>query len=599
MSAAPTTYYASSDSPREPARQSSHTRRGLELLGVFAAYVVAGKIGLAVPFTSGNVSPFWPPAGIALAALLVLGNRVWPAIALGAFLVNFLTGINPVAAGGIAFGNTLGPFCGAWLLRRVPDFQPSFTRVRDVLRVTVFGALCGPAISATVGVTILRLAGVHAWSGFATAQLVWCLGDAMGVLIVAPLVLTFTGVRSIQDKRRSAEFAALLLGAIIAALMVFDPRLGEVSADVFAFAVFPFVLWGAIRFEATGAATVTFLISGVAVRGMAHGFAPFIRSHALQNAMLLQAFLGVTAISGMMLAAAIAERAQLERKQSAMEALEQSEKKYRAIVETACEGIWKIDAELKTSFVNDRMAEMLGYTSREMLGRPLTDFMFESDHERKLSQLQRRRRGMAEQLETRYRRKNGSVLWARIATSPMLGPDGNFEGALAMVSDIGEEKRAEAEASRSQRTIQLLSQAIEQTADSVVITDCNGLIEYVNPAFEATTGYGRAEVIGRTPRILKSGVHDQMIYQRLWKQVLAGETFRGTLANRKKSGECYWTEQTITSIRDAAGEITHFVSVHKDLTELSPAGRAGVAVAAGARGAAAFLCEHSAVGSGL
>jgi len=501
-----------------------------------------------------------------LAAMLIFGYRIWPAVALGAFTVNFFTGIPHVAAAGIALGNTVGPLCGAWLLRQLPRFQPSLTRLRDVLGMSTLGALCGTAVSATVGAGVLFLTGVNAWSGFASMWLMWWLGDAMGVLIVTPLVLTFTGLKSIREDRQGFEFACLLLGAAGSALAIFDSRLGLMHAGMFAFGVFPFVLWGAIRFETAGAAVVSFLISAIAVWGTARGFGPFIKGNAFQNATLLQSFLGVTSVSGIILAAVIAERAQLIREQSTHEALEQSEKSYRGIVETAYEGIWKVDTNFITSFVNGRMAELLGYTAAEMLGRPLFDFLFESDIEQKRSELQRRQWGVSEQLETRYRKKDGSVLWARVATSPIIGEDGRFEGALAMISDITEQKRTEAEGRRSQETISLLSRAVEQTADSVVITDPRGSIEYVNPAFEATTGYGRAETLGKTPAVLKSGLHDKEFYGRLWDQILRGEAFRGTLVNRKKSGELYWTEQTITPIKDGAGLITHFVSVLKDMT---------------------------------
>jgi len=565
MNAAARTAYSSSETRLNLLQSHGKRRRTWELVCVLAAYILAGEIGLAVPFTSGNISPLWPPAGVALAAMVILGHRIWPAVALGAFIVNFFTGIPHLAAVGIALGNTVGPLCGASFLRQLPRFQPSLTRLRDVLGMTILGAGCGTAVSATVGAGVLFLAGVNAWSGFASAWLMWWLGDAMGVLIVTPLVLTFTGLMSIREDRRLVEFACLLLGAVGSALVIFDPRLGLMRADVFAFGVFPFVLWGALRFEAPGAAIVSFLISAITVWGTVHGFDPFIKGKALQNATLLQSFLGVTSVSGMVLAAVIAERAQLIRQQSTHEALERSEKSYRGIVETAYEGIWKVDTNFITSFVNRRMAELLGYTVEEMLGRPVFDFLFESGIEQKRSDLQRRR-GVSEQ-ETRYRKKDGSVLWARVATSPIIGEDGDFEGALAMVSDITEQKRTEAEACRSREMISLLSRAVEQTADSVVITDREGTIQYVNPAFEATTGYGRAEAVGKTPRILKSGLHDKEFYSRLWDQILEGGTFRGTLVNRKKSGELYWTEQTITPIKDSADAITHFVSVLKDITE--------------------------------
>jgi PAS domain S-box-containing protein len=548
-------------------KQRRKRPRALDLVYVFSACAVAGVAGLAVPFTSGNVSPLWPPAGVALAAFLLFGYRIWPAVTLAAFLVNFFTAVPPVAALGMAAANTVGPLCGALLLRRLPGFHPSLTRLRDVLGLAILGAFCGTAISATIGAAVLFLTGVNAWSGFASMWRVWWLGDAMGVLIVAPLVLTVVRLMYIRETRRRWQLALLLTGAVASTLFIFDPRLGLMRADAFAFGVFPFVLWGAIQFEAAGAALVTFLITAIAEWGTAHGTGPFIRGNPFQNATLLQSFIGVIAISGMVLAAVIAERAQLIREQSTQEALERSEKTYRGIVETAYEGIWKVDADFVTSFVNGRMAELLGYTPEEMIGKPLFDFLFPSDVMHKWGDIERRRRGIKEKLVTRYRKKDGSVLWARVATSPVLSEDGAFEGALAMVSDMTEQRLAEMEGSRLRSRINLLFRAVEQTADSVLITNREGAIEYVNPAFEATTGYGPEEAIGQTPKILKSNLHNKEFYSRLWGRILEGETFRGTLINRKRSGELFLAEQTISPIKDSSGAITHFVSVLKDVTE--------------------------------
>jgi sigma-B regulation protein RsbU (phosphoserine phosphatase) len=113
-----------------------------------------------------------------------------------------------------------------------------------------------------------------------------------------------------------------------------------------------------------------------------------------------------------------------------------------------------------------------------------------------------------------------------------------------------------------------LSSAVEQTADSIIITDTRGVIEYVNPAFEQTTGYPASEVLGKTPSVLKSGHHDERFYRELWEQILSGKPFRGTIINRRKSGELYWAEQTITPIKNDQKQITHFVSVLKDISEL-------------------------------
>lgn len=153
----------------------------------------------------------------------------------------------------------------------------------------------------------------------------------------------------------------------------------------------------------------------------------------------------------------------------------------------------------------------------------------------------------------------GPATRARVSGSRDFPPaDVGFRGCVACVERVGTLRQRHG----------LVLRAVEQTADSVVITDRRGIIEWVNPAFEATTGYTAAEAIGTTPRLLKSGVHDDRFYGELWRGLLAGTPFVGEIVNRKKSGELYRSQQSITPMTDAAGEITHFVSVLKDVTEL-------------------------------
>lgn len=181
----------------------------LRLTLVFVLYFVAGKLGLSVPFTSGNVSPVWPASGVALAAVLLWGYEVWPAIALAAFFVNFLTPIPTSSCVGLALGNTSSALVGAYLVRRFIHDKPSFERLRDVAGLMAFGAAVAPMVAASVGVTILLLTHVHAWSGFGTAWRVWWLGDAMGVLIIAPLF--FTTSRGLTSFKKSGSIEPLVL----------------------------------------------------------------------------------------------------------------------------------------------------------------------------------------------------------------------------------------------------------------------------------------------------------------------------------------------------------------------------------------------------
>lgn len=176
--------------------------------------------------------------------------------------------------------------------------------------------------------------------------------------------------------------------------------------------------------------------------------------------------------------------------------------------------------------------------------------------------LSRAARGEEVIRELIFVRNNATGLesWVRTSSRPLKDASGCVCGAVAVFFDSTELQRLVEQTS-------LLSLAVEQTADSVVITDIKGIIEYVNPAFETTTGYTSKEALGKTPAILKSGQQDSAFYAELWKQLLGGESFRGTLVNRRKMGELYWAEQTITPMTNAEGRITHFVSLLKDVTE--------------------------------
>lgn len=150
--------------------------------------------------------------------------------------------------------------------------------------------------------------------------------------------------------------------------------------------------------------------------------------------------------------------------------------------------------------------------------------------------------------------------WIRVNGWPLRDAAGLVSGGVVTLNDFSAGRKA-------LQTLLLLAQVVEQTADGVVVTDTQGLIQYVNPAFEVTSGYSKDEVVGKTPRVLKSGLHDAEFYRQIWARLVEGQSVKGMVINRKKTGELYWAQQTITPMQDESGQLTHFVSVLQDITQ--------------------------------
>jgi PAS domain S-box-containing protein len=420
--------------------------RAAELLAVMALYFATGKIGLTVPFTADNVSPVWPAAGVALGAILLRGRQVWPGIAAGAFLVNFFSPGARAAALVIAVGSTLSPLVSNALLQR--SVTP-IRRLSDVLRL-IGSAGVGTAISALIGPTALFLTGARFWSGLPTAMVVWWVGDMLGCLLVVPLIVNFA---ELKMKRRQLPELLLLVACLLTSSQLLFQQSSSMGA-VFGFFLMPFIIWGAVRFSIAGAALSSCLVSAFAVWQTGRGFGLFAVygtwAHHIES---LEMFMAVLSISGLCLAAVIAERDTVEAALAREEKLHRTQEQYQRIVETTNDGVWMLDGEFRTTFVNDRTAEMLGFTPKEMLGRPLFDFLFPEDLPEKQADLERRRRGIREVFYNRCRKKDGSEMWALVSTNPVFADNGEFTGVLAMLKDVTLLRKTEETLRRNEKLI--------------------------------------------------------------------------------------------------------------------------------------------------
>ncbi len=287
--------------------RSQALRRGtstiVQILGVAAAYYVAARIGLLLQEVRGQVTPLWPPTGVALVCLFLLGGRIWPGISLGALLVNAPIGPSVSAVIAIATGNTLAPLCAYWMLRAVA-FRTELNRLRDGLSLVTLGAMAGMLVSATIGSVALLTANAIPADNFWAVWSVWWTGDAMGVLVFAPLLLFLRMARWPRGVpvRWWVEAVALLVGTVIVTLAV-----TRVSLDLL-FLIFPLLIWAALRFQLGGATLCVLIASILMIRASAIGSGPFAGHDLLARMITLQAFNGSAALTGLLLAAVTTER---------------------------------------------------------------------------------------------------------------------------------------------------------------------------------------------------------------------------------------------------------------------------------------------------
>ena len=452
--------------PKDQSR--SDYRYVLQLAFVFALYFGAGKLGLAVPFTSSNVSPIWPAAGVAVAAVLIWGIQIAPAIAFAAFLVNFLTPVPTFASIAIGLGNASSAVIAGYFLKHVADFETSLPRLKDVLRLVVVAAVLATAVAASVGVTALTLVDAKAWTGYGSAWRIWWLGDAMGVLVVAPLLLTGRDLLRVRRGWRVLEACLLSIAILVTSAAIFSPWT-TVRDDVLAFVVFPFIIWAALRFRVAGAAVAVLLSASFAVWGTAHGFGPFVNHTPLHNAMLLQVFVAMTALTGLILAAVINEREHigeafesekqlLSESESAKEKLEELVKErtqeleqntaqlaYQArLLDLANDAIFIRNAADKISYWNEGAERLYGWASEEVLNRSVHEILRTAFPVPLLEILETDRW----EGELRHTTKYGYQITVSSRWTTLRDRNGKSEGWLEINTDITARKRAEEAARR-------------------------------------------------------------------------------------------------------------------------------------------------------
>src|SRR5262245_8837100 len=554
-------YHPSQRPSAEPVRRSGWARYLVQWALLAGVYFGAAKLGLTMAFVAEQVTAVWPPTGIALAALLVLGYWNWPGIALGAFLANATANEPLGTVAGITLGNTLEALAGAWLLRRLVGFDRALERVQDVLGLVVLGAGLSTMVSATLGTTSLCLGGVKPWTAYAAIWSVWWLGDAMGNLVVAPLLLTWAGWQRISWRpRRVAEAAILLLALVAVSLVIFTGPTVPFSFHPLAYTVFPFMIWAALRFGQPAATLMTFAASTIAIGSTVRGYGPFAAPTTHESLILLQIFTGVVAITTLVLAAVTIER------ERAKQAAQQSRDELNLTLEATRVGTWNWDRSTDKVCWSDNLEAIHGVAPGTFGGtfEVFLESVYPEDRDKVLRAIQRAlATGKDYEIEYRSVCSDRTLRWMGGRGRMVCDAAGRPLRMQGICSDITLRKEAE---ESLQQSYDLLRAVIEGTTDAIFVKDRQGRYLMMNTAGARFLGKTVAEVIGKDDTDLFSAETARAIMEGDRRIMATGEiqTYDdvGTAAGVTRT---YLT--TKGPYRDAQSNVAGVIGISRDISE--------------------------------
>jgi PAS domain S-box-containing protein len=469
-----------------------HSRRYFLQVGAIALiYFLASRFAVSFLTLSSEVSPMWPAAGIAQVALLLCGQKMWPGIAIGGFLFSIsLPPANIAVAFISALGRALQAVVGTYLLQRI-GFSPGLDRLKDIVGIVGISAFGSTLINSTIGSMIQCLTGVSNWSRWGAMWATWWVGDAMGILLVAPLLLTWRTWPDTQIKpRQIVERAIWLLLLLAVGWLVFCSRTRAAYARYpLEYLPFPIVVWSSFRFGQRYTALANLILCGFAIWGIARGSGPFLKhASSIPQALLsLQAFIAVIAITGLVLAATVAERRQAEI------SLRSSEASLANAQRIAQLGNWDLDRTTRQLRWSDEIYRILGLPPGTV-DPSLEGFLtYVHPEDRDLVRTSIR--------AALFQKQPYSIDYRLVL------PDGSHRTVCeqaavnsayisSTVQDITDRKQAEAALRSSEERFSKAFQASPVGIGICTLTD--GCFLDANDSFLRSLGWERSELIGRT-----------------------------------------------------------------------------------------------------
>jgi diguanylate cyclase (GGDEF)-like protein/PAS domain S-box-containing protein len=540
-------------------------RNLLAITTLTMAYFAAGWLGTRLSYSPDSITLIWPSAGIALAAGVLFGYPLWPGVVLGEMLVLLANRLPASVSCSVAVGNALAMLAGLWLLEKA-NFDKHLERVRDVVALAALGGFMATLVSASVGVAAMALSGVVAWSVAVSTWFKWWLGDAMGVLLITPVLLTCCAQKKAEPQ------SPLMLNSITAFLALaitggvsFGDWLGAGYLQLtLTFLPFSCLVWIALHRGVHGSALAVLIITVIAVSGTVLGFGPFIRPNVNDSLALLWGFLTTTGLTALLLSAVLAERRQVEA------ALRESEQEFRTLFELSTVGV----AEAQPTSgrfvrVNQTFCQIVGYLAEELLCKTFVEITHPDDRERDQENFSQalERGGMGWSIEKRYRHKTGRVVWVQVSGTILRDTTGRPYRTLASILDITERQQAEQALRESEERFRL---AMDATSDGLWEWNIPTGLTYYSPAYFQMLGY-KPEGFANTYYIWVDLIHpdDREHALAVTQDCIENrrETFQVEFRMRAKSGEWRWILARGKAVkREASGRALLLVGTHVDIT---------------------------------
>lgn len=528
---------------------------------LIAFYFVGGLLGKESSFVSGTVSLVWPPAGIALAAILLFGYRFWPGVALGAMLFTFQSG-SPVGffTWGTALGNTLGALACAFLLKRLVRFDNSMERVRDVAGFVLLACLLGTSVNAFFNVTSLCLSGSLAWKTFPFQIVNWWVPNALAALVVAPLILTWGSLSTIRLKPRLVGEAILCAAGLIGGTMISFNSWYAYGIENYplAYLPYPFLVWGALRFGPRGATLGTLVVSSLAIYSLLHKTGPFVTSSETESLTLIGSYIGILAISNLLLAAAASER------EGAVQAVKESEKRYRAVVEDQADLLCRFDLRGKITFVNPAYCEFHRKRPEELIGTPFMPGLRSEDREIPLGVFAALKPAQPSiSFDNKLHTPDGRIVWQQCTIHCLFDEQGRAQEFQAVIHDITNRKELEETLREREEFFRLIT---ENMTDMIAVLNPEGRRLYNSPSYAAILG-DPSKMVG-TSSFMEIHPDDRESIERVFREtVTTGEGQRAEFRFLSPDGTVRFMESQGSVIKGDNGKPDRILVVSRDITE--------------------------------